>query len=554
MGDIRDGDGGRGGVAGSGCDLVLRGGTVYDGRGGAPFTADVGIVGDRVVAIGPGLTGREVLDVEGLAVAPGFINMLSWANESLIADPRGQSDVRQGVTCEVLGEGESMGPLTEAMAADLVAEQDGIHYPVTWRSLAGYLDHLAARGVAVNVASFVGATTVRIHELGNEDRASTPSELERMCALVDEAMRQGAVGVCASLIYAPASYAATDELIALARVAARHGGLYAAHLRSETGRLLEAVDEHLRIARESGARAEIYHLKAAGRANWATLEEVIGRIEQARDDGLEVTADMYPYTAASTGLDAAMPPWVQEGGPEAWRARLADPAVAERVEREMRDPDAGWENLLLAAGADHVRFTQFRSDALAHLTGRTLADVARDRRISPERAAIELVREDGSRVGAAYELMSEQNVMRELGLPWMSFCSDSPAFAPEGVFLRWKPHPRGYGAFARVLGHYVRERSALTLPEAIRRLAALPAQNLRLRDRGVLRAGAYADVAVFDPDTIADHATFDDPHRYATGMRHVLVNGVPVLRDGEHTGALPGRVLHGPGAAHHSTP
>ncbi len=530
------------------CDVVLRGGTVYDGSGDDPVAADVGIAGDRVAAVEPGLTGREVVDVDGLAVAPGFVNVLSWATESLIEDGRGQSDVRQGVTCEVMGEGTSMGPLNDAMKAERVAEQDAIRYDVTWTSLREYLDHLAARGVAVNVASFVGATTVRVHELGYEDRPPTPADLERMCALVDRAMRDGAVGVAASLIYAPASYAATDELIALATAAARHGGLYVAHLRSEADRLLEALDEHVRIAREARARAEIYHLKVAGRSNWHLLDDVVARVERARASGLEITADMYPYTAAATGLDAAMPPWVQEGGPEAWRARLRDPAVKERVEREMREP-GDWENLLLAAGAENVLFTAFRSDALRHLTGRTLADVARERGLSPERTAMALVVEDEGRVGAAYSMMTEENVRRQVALPWMSFCSDSPTYAPEGVFLRWRPHPRAYGAFARVLGRYVREERALTLPEAVRRLAALPAQTLRLRDRGALRPGAYADVAVFDPTTIADHATFDHPHRYATGMQHVFVNGTAVLRDGEHTGALPGRVLVGPGAS-----
>lgn len=532
-------------------DVVIRGGTIYDGRGGAPFRGDVAIDGDRVVAVvedGRAVRGRTEIDARGMAVAPGFINMLSWATESLLADPRGMSDIVQGVTLEVFGEGWSMGPLTEGMKRQMVEEQGDIRFDVEWTTLGEYLEHLERRGVSPNVASFVGATTVRIHELGYEDRKPTPEELGRMRALVERAMEEGALGLGTSLIYAPAFYADTEELIELSRAAAEHGGMYITHMRSEGNRLLEAVDEVITISREAGLPAEIYHLKAAGEANWPKMDDVIRRVEEARASGLRITADMYTYTAGATGLDAAMPPWVQEGGHDAWSERLRDPEIRARVAREMATPTDEWENLMLSAGSpENVLLVGFRQDSLKYLTGKTLAEVAAMRGTSPEETAMDLVLADDSRVGTVYFLMSEENIEKQIALPWVSFGSDAGALAAEGAFLRSSTHPRAYGNFARLLGMYVRERSVIPLEEAIRKLTSLPASNLGIRDRGVLAPGHFADVVVFDPEVIADRATFDDPHRYAVGMQHVLVNGVPVLRDGEHTGATPGRVVRGPG-------
>ncbi len=472
--------------------------------------------------------------------------MLSWAGESLLEDGRAQSDVRQGVTLEVMGEGSSMGPLTEAMKEELTA-QSILGVQAEWTTLGEFLEHLERNGVAPNVASFVGTATVREHELGADDRPPTADELPRMQALVRHAMEEGAVGVSSALVYAPAFYAATDELVALARTAGEHGGMYISHLRSEGNQLLEALDELLHIAQETGVRAEIYHLKAAGKPNWSKLEPVVDRIEDARRDGLAVTADMYTYTAGSTGLNGAMPPWVQEGGFQAWRARLSNPDLRARVEHEMTTDTDEWENMFLLAGPENMRLLAFRNDRLRPLTGKTLAEVAVQRQTSPAQTAMDLVVEDDSRVTTAYFTMSEENVCRELTLPWVSFCSDSPAPTAEGVFLQWSIHPRAYGSFARLLGKYVRDARVVPLEEAIRRLTSLPAQNLRLVDRGLLEPGHFADLVAFDPQRIQDHATYDDPHRYATGVVHVAVNGTLVLRDGEHTDALPGRVVRGPG-------
>jgi len=529
-------------------DIVIRNGTIYDGSGGTPVRGDVAIDADSIVAVGDigSATGGTEINAEGLAVAPGFINMLSWADTRLIADGRSQSDIRQGVTLEVFGEGTSGGPLTDVMKAEILEEQGDIKYPIEWTTLAEFLDHLVKKGVSPNVASFVGATTVREHVLGQSDREPTPAELDTMRALVDQAMREGALGVGSSLIYAPAFYAKTPELIELVKVATKHGGMYISHMRSEGNRLLESVDELITIARESGARAEIYHLKAAGRDNWGKLDAVIRKIEAARAEGLEITADMYTYTAGSTGLDAAMPPWVQEGGYKAWAGRLRDPQTRRRVLREMATPTNEWENLYLAAGAEGTLLVGFKNDALKPLTGKTLAEVARTRGQSPEETAIDLVIEDGSRVQVVYFLMSEENVRRQMSLPWMSFGSDAGSMAPEGVFLKSSTHPRAYGNFARVIGRYTRE-GVVSLPDAIRRLTSHPAQVLRIRNRGSLAPGYFADVVIFDPARVEDHATYEKPHQYATGMVHVLVNGVPVLTDGEHTGARPGRVIYGPG-------
>ncbi len=531
-------------------DLILRNGRVYDGSGGPPIRADVAIRGDRIAAVRslPGVRARHEIDVDGLAVAPGFINMLSWANESLIHDGRSQSDIRQGVTLEVLGEGNSMGPLNDAMKREEQESQGDIRYEIGWTTLGEYLDWLVRRGISTNVASFVGATTVRIHEIGYENRPPTPAELERMQALVRQAMEEGAVGLSSSLIYSPAFYASTEELIALASVIAPYDGLYISHIRNEGDKLLEAFDELLTIARKAKVRAEVYHLKASGRRNWHKIDELIRRIEAARAEGLSITADMYPYHASATGLDAIMPPWVQEGGHKAWVRRLRDPQVRERVRREMRMPSGDWDNGLETAGsARNILLVGFRSDALRPLTGKTLEEVAAMRGKSPEETAMDLVIEDDSRVGAVFFTMSEENLRREVRQPWMSFCSDSGSLAPEGIFLKRQPHPRAYGAFARVLARYVRDEGLVPLEEAIRRLTSLPAENLRIRDRGRLKEGFYADVVAFDPQAIQDHAVFDKPHQYATGVRHVLVNGVQVLRDGEHTNARPGRVVRGPG-------
>ena len=531
-------------------DVVIRGGTIYDGSGGAPVTGDLAILGDSIVMVGvvPG-TGRTEVDAAGLAVAPGFINMLSWATESLIEDGRSQSDIRQGVTLEVMGEGTSMGPLSDTLRADMLSEQGDIRFPITWKTLRGYQDSLVKKGISTNIASFVGATTVRINHVGWDDRAPTPAELAAMQAEVRTAMEEGALGVGSSLIYAPAFYAKTPELVALMKAAAPYGGMYISHMRSEGAKLEEAVEELITIAREAGVRAEIYHLKAAGESNWSKMDKVLARIEAARAEGLAITADIYPYTAGATGLDAAMPPWVQEGGYAAWAKRLQDPAIRARVAREMRTPTDQWESLLLAAGSpDRVVLAGFKADSLKQYTGKTLAAVAALRGTSPEETAMDLVVKDGTRVGTIYFIIDEDNIAKQLRKPWVSVGSDTGSLAPEGAFLKSNPHPRAYGSFARVLGKYTRDEQVLTLQEAVRRLSALPAANLRLARRGTLTPGAFADVVLFDPATIRDNATFEQPHQYATGMRHVFVNGVQVLKDGEHTNAKPGRVVLGAGA------
>jgi N-acyl-D-amino-acid deacylase len=530
-------------------DLLIEDGMVYDGFGGEPYTADIAINGDRIVAIGE-LDGSAdaTIDATGLAVAPGFINMLSWATASLIEDGRSQSDIRQGVTLEVMGEGWSMGPLTDEMKVEAVKRQGDIRFDIEWTTLGEYLQFLEDKGVSTNVASFVGATTVRIHELGYADRAPEADELARMQELVREGMREGALGVASSLIYAPAFYADTDELIALSKAAAEYGGRYISHLRSEGNKLLEAVDELITIAREAGIGAEIYHLKAAGKDNWPKLGQVFDKVNAARAEGLDITADMYTYTAGATGLDAAMPPWVQEGGLEAWIERLGDPAIRERLIGEISTPTDEWENLYLAAGsADKVLLIGFKNPDMKHLTGKSLAEVAAMRGTSPEITMMDLVIEDGSRVGTAYFIMAEENVRKKIAQPWMAFDSDAGSMAPEGVFLLSNTHPRAYGNFARLLGKYVRDEEVIPLSEAIRRLTSFPAGNLGISDRGVLAEGYFADIAVFDPATIQDHATFAEPHQYSTGVQHVIVNGVAVLKDGEHTGATPGRFVKGPG-------
>lgn len=531
-------------------DVVIRQGTVYDGSGNAPVVADVAMLGDSIVEVGEVTAkGRIEIDASGLAVAPGFINMLSWSTESLIEDGRSQGDIRQGVTLEVMGEGESMGPLSDTLRAEMLAQQGDIRYPITWRTLRGYQDSLVKKGISTNIASFIGATTVRINHVGWDDREPTAAELEAMQAEVRQAMEEGALGVGSSLIYAPAFYAKTPELIALMQAAAPYGGMYISHMRSEGARLEEAVEELMTIARESGARAEIYHIKAAGEANWPKMARVLARIDSARAAGLEITADIYPYTAGATGLDAAMPPWVQEGGYAAWARRLQDPAIRKKVAEEMRTPTDQWESLLLAAGSpERVVLAGFKADSLKAYTGKTLAAVAKLRGTSPEETAMDLVVKDGSRVGTIYFIIDEDNIAAQLRKPWVSVGSDAASMATEGNFLKSNTHPRAYGTFARFLGKYVRDEGVLTLEEGIRRLTSLPATNLRIARRGWLKPGYHADVVVFDPKTIRDHATFEQPHQYATGVRDVFVNGVQVLQNGEHTGATPGRVVLGPGA------
>jgi N-acyl-D-amino-acid deacylase len=532
--------------AGPQYDTLISGGTLYDGSGAAPYIGDVAIRKDRIVYVGPKAPGtaRERVDARGKAVSPGFINMLAHPEESLIADGRALSDLRQGVTLEVIGE-DSMGPLTPEMKARAVERQGDIKYEIDWSTLGEYLQKLERQGIAPNVASYVGAGTVRTNILGEKDVAPSAQQLQAMRALVRQAMEEGAVGVTTALIYAPNTYAKTPELVALASEAARCGGLYSAHIRSEGDRLLEAVQETLDISRASGAPVEIYHLKVAGERNWGKIEPLIQKIEAARAHGTRVTADMYVYTAGATGFDAAMPPWVQDGGLEAWIERLKEPQVRARVVQEMRDPRPPWENLFGAAGPKGTLLLAFKNPALKPLAGKTLAEVAEQRGISPEDAVIDLVIEDGSRVGVAYFLMSEQNVRREVALPWVSFDSDADAPAPEGVFLKSSRHPRTYGNFARVLAKYVRDEHVLTLQEAVRKLSALPAATLSLPDRGRLRSGYFADVVVFDPRTVQDHATYERPHQLATGVEDVWVNGVRALRQEGPTGAASGRAVRG---------
>lgn len=528
-------------------DLVIRNGTVYDGSGGKPYVGDVAVDADRIVYVGPhsDLQGRTEIDARGQAVAPGFINMLAHPEESLFADGRALSDLSQGVTLEVMGE-FSMGPLNDEMKKLMVERQSDIHFPVTWTTLGQYLDTLEHKGIAPNVASFVGAPTVRTLVLGERDVAPTPSQLKQMQALVHQAMEEGALGVTTMLIYAPANFARTPELIALAQESARCGGIYSAHMRSEGDRIEAAVQETIDIAKASGAPAEIYHLKLAGKDNWGKLDRVVGMVEAARGAGVRVSANMYTYTAGATGLDAAMPLWVQDGGLEAWIARLKDPAIRAKVVAEMRIAHPGtWENLYGAAGAQGVLLLAFKNPKLKPLTGKTLAEVAKSRGVSPEDAAIDLVIEDGSRVGVGYFLMSEANVRRQVALPWVSFGSDEQGDAPEGVFLLSAAHPRAYGNFARVFAQYVRKDHVISIEEAVRKLAALPADNLFLKDRGHLAAGYFADVVVFDPNTIQDHATYDRPHQLSTGVSQVIVNGKFALRDGKPTGAATGRVVRG---------
>src|SRR5437899_6236432 len=530
-------------------DLIVRGGTLYDGTGATPLQADVAIRGDRIAGIGDFKTwkAKTIIDANGLAVAPGFINMLSWSTESLIQDGRSQSEIRQGVTTEIMGEGESMGPVNDRVREHKIRQQTDIKYGITWNTLAEYLQYLEKRGVSCNVASFIGATTIREYVIGFEDKPPTSEQLEQMRQLVRKEMEAGALGIGTSLIYPPAFYAKTEELIELCKVAAQYQGKYISHMRSEGNRLLEALDELIRISREAGIPAEVYHIKAAGKQNWRKLDDLLSRIEAAQKEGLKITADMYTYTAAGTGLDACLPPWTEDGGYPALFNRLRDPATREKIAAQVSKDIDEWENMYLAAGGpEHILLVGFKSEKLKPLTGKSLAKVAKMRGKDPITTIMDLILEDQSRIESIYFSMSEENVKKELAKPWISFGSDEASQAPEGVFLKSNPHPRAYGNFARVLGKYVRDEKVITLPEAVRRLSALPATNLGLDHRGFLKQGMFADVVVFDPATIADRATFEKPHQYAVGVKHVFVNGVQVLKDGEHTSAKPGRALWGP--------
>ena len=531
-------------------DVIIKNGAVYDGSGGEAQHVDLAIKGDRIAGLGDfkNAKAKSVIDAKGMAVAPGFINMLSWSNESLIQDGRSQSEIRQGVTTEIMGEGESMGPLNDRVREHILKQQSDIKYEIKWNTLAEYLQYLERRGVSCNVASFIGATTIRENVIGFEDKTPTPEQLEQMRELVRREMEAGALGIGTSLIYPPAFYAKTDELIELCKVAAKYQGKYISHMRSEGNQLMEAVEELIRISREANIPSEVYHIKAAGQQNWGKLDNLLARIEAAQKEGLNVRANMYTYTAAGTGLDASLPPWTEDGGYDALYKRLADPATREKIAAEVKVDSDQWENLYLAAGSpDKILLVAFKSEKLKPLTGKSLSEVAKMRGKDPITTIMDLILEDRSRVGTIYFLMSEENVRKELAKPWISFGSDEASQAPEGVFLKSNPHPRAYGNFARVLGKYSRDEKVISLPGAIRRLSALPATNLGLDHRGSLKEGMFADVVVFDPATIRDRATFEKPHQYAVGMKHVFVNGLQVLKDGDHTGAKPGRALWGPG-------
>ena len=532
-------------------DVLIKNGQIIDGSGQPSYVGDIAINADTIAAIGnlKNAKGRQEIDATGLVVAPGFINMLSWATESLIEDGKSQSDIRQGVTLEVFGEGWSMGPVTDAsIKAIREIGYGNIVYDFEWETLGEYLEFLTKKGVSPNVASFVGATTLRINTVGFEDRAPTDEEMEQMKSMVKKAMEEGALGIGSSLIYAPAFYASTEELIELCKVASAYDGMYISHMRSEGNQLLESLDELIRIANEANIRAEVYHLKMAGTNNWNKFDAVVSKIDSARAAGLDITTDMYTYTAGGTGLNATMPPWVQEGGYEKWAERLQDPKIRKQLIKEMTTPTNEWENYMMAVESyDDMLLVGFKNDSLKYLTGKSLAEVAEMRKTSPEETAMDLVIQDGSRVGTIFFLMSEENVKKQLALPYMSFGSDEESSAPEGVFLETSNHPRAYGNVARLLGKYVRDEKVISLEEAIYKLTTLPATNLKIKKRGALKTGYFSDLAIFNPNEIQDHATFEKPQQFSAGMVHVFVNGVQVLKDGKHTGALPGQVVRGPG-------
>jgi N-acyl-D-amino-acid deacylase len=531
-------------------ELIIRNGLVCDGSGSASFRGDLAINGDTIAAMGnlKNALGMTEIDAGGKAVAPGFINMLSWADKSLIEDGRSQSDIRQGVTLEVMGEGWSDGPLNEAMKKDAIEKQGDIKYNISWNTLGGYLDSLEKKGVSTNIASFVGATSLRIYVIGNDNRPPSSEEMISMKKLAAQAMEEGAIGISSALIYAPASFSKTDELIELCKEVSKYNGMYISHIRSEGDNLLGSLDELIKISKEAHIKAEIYHLKAAGTENWYKMDLAIRKIDSARTAGLDITANMYNYTAAGTGLYATMPQWVQEGGQDAWISRLKDPAIKARVLKEMKLPGKDWENFFYMVGSpENIILGVFKTDSLKYLTGKTLSEIAGLKKLSPAETIIYLVVNDNSPVESMFFLMSEDNIKKQIALPWVSFGSDEQSLAPEGVFLKSNPHPRAYGNVSRLLGKYTREEKIIPLEEAVRKLTSLPATNMKLKKRGMLKPGYYADVVVFDPLTIIDHATYTNPHQYSTGVSDVFVNGKQVLKDGEHTGAKPGRVVRGPG-------
>lgn len=528
-------------------DIVIAGGTIYDGSGKAPYMADIGIVDDRIASIGElnNVAAKQRIDATGKAVSPGFINMIGWGVTTLIKDGRGISDLTQGITLEVFGEGESLGPLSEQMKLDFPKNYGGME--AQWTSLGEYLEFLEHRGVSPNIASFIGAATPRMVVLGEDDIDPSPEQLKIMQGLVKAAMEEGALGVASSLIYTPANFAETPELIALAKVAAEYDGLYASHMRNEGKGIFEALDEFLTVAREANIRSEIYHIKISYPPYWDRFDEVLAKIENARAEGFQITADMYPYPAGSTGLDVIMPTWVRAGGIDAWIERMQDPETRIQLAKEMREESDEWDNRLVSAGPEAILLVEFQNPDLKKYAGRTLADVAMELGKTAEETAMDLVIEDRTRVGAVFFNQSEDVVRQAIQQPWISFCTDAVSIAAEGDALLNHRHPRTYGTYPRVLGHYSRDLGLLSLAQAIRRASGLPADNLKLRDRGYLREGFYADVVVFDPATIKDNATFAKPHQYSTGITDVLVNGIPVIQYGEHTGATPGKVVRGPG-------
>ncbi|MGI8950659.1 MAG: N-acyl-D-amino-acid deacylase family protein [Chitinophagaceae bacterium] len=531
-------------------DVIIRNGLIYDGNGGAPYKSDIAINADTIAFIGnlKNASAKNIIDAKGMAVSPGFINMLSWANESLIEDGRSQSDIRQGVTLEVMGEGESMGPLNAKMKDEMQRGETDIKYNVEWNTLSGYLNYLEKKGISCNVASFVGATTIREYVVGEDNIAPTSVQLDSMKLLVDEAMNEGAMGVGTSLMYPPAFFAKTDELIALCKEASKYGGMYISHIRNEGNQLNEAADELITIAREANIPAEIYHLKAAGKRNWNKMDSLINQVENARKQGLKITADMYTYTASATGLTACFPPELQDGGFDKLRMRLQNPAIRAQMKKAMNTYTNDWDNAYMSAGSpDNILLLGFKQDSLKKYTGKTLAQVAKLRGTPPEETAMDLIVQDSTRISVAYFEMKEENIKKEIALPWMSFCSDEGSYTNSGVFLKFNAHPRAYGSFIRVIGKYARDEKVLSLQQAIYKLAKLPAANLKLQKRGELKVGNYADVVVFNPATVKDNATFEKPHQYATGVEDVFVNGIQVLKNGEHTGATPGRFIKGPG-------
>ncbi|MHA2249230.1 MAG: N-acyl-D-amino-acid deacylase family protein [Candidatus Kariarchaeaceae archaeon] len=531
-------------------DVIIKNGVIYDGSGEEPYTAEIGIIGDKIREIGDlsEKIAKDTIDAKGLAVAPGFINMLSWATESLIEDGRSLSNIKQGVTLEVMGEGWSMGPLTDQMKKEIHSLFNSeIEYDVEWTTLGEYLEYLEDKGISTNVASFVGATTIRIHELGYEDRKPTPEELTKMKALVEDAMQEGALGVGSSLIYPPAFFADENELIELCKSAAKYDGMHISHIRSEGMRLLEGLDELFLIAKEANIRSEVYHLKAAGQSNWNKLDLAIDKIDQARKEGLDITCDMYTYSAAGTGLQSCLPPWVQDGGNDAMFERLINPELRLKIINEMSSPSDKWENLYQEAGPENIMISSLKSEKLKGYMGKRISELAIMSNKTPQDTIIDLILAEKGWIGCIYFIMDENNVRKKIQIPYMSFGSDGESSAPEGVFLKSGTHPRAYGNVARLLGKYVRDEKLILLEEAIRKLTSLPASNLKINQRGLLKRNYFADIVIFDPNKVQDHATFENPRQLATGMFHVIVNGIQVLKDGVHTGQFPGKFIRGPG-------